>query len=325
MIIVGAGLSGLIAASMLREECSGIFEQQQALPNNHSALLRFRTSVVGDAVGIPFRKVRVMKAIHPWRNPVADALAYSLKAAGRAQLRSIVGAAGEVEERFIAPSDFIARLGAQTCGKFVFGQSLKDAILASTKTFPGAEPIISTVPMPVLMEALGWGAIGEVPAFGHQPGEVITVDLPKAEINVCVTVYLPNPEIRPYRASITDNRLIIEMTDANSSLVGDLVKTPEGIISQALDALGLWSPSLMSFCVREFQRKQMTYAKIVPIDEGVRRRFVMWASSVHGIYSLGRFATWRPSLLLDDVVNDVRVIQRLASNPGEAYAYHKKG
>ncbi len=51
--------------------------------------------------------------------------------------------------------------------------------------------------------------------------------------------------------------------------------------------------------------------KILPIDEDVRKRFIMWASDKHQVYSLGRFATWRPGLLLDDVVNDVRVIQRI--------------
>ena len=317
MIIVGAGLSGLIAASMLREECSAIFEAQQSLPNNHHALLRFKTPVVGDAVGIPFRKVRVMKAIQPWRNPVADALSYSMKATGKAELRSIVSASGEVEERYIAPPDLIARLGAQVAGRVAFNQTLADAILASTERLPGAEPIISTIPMPALMEALGWE---DRPEFGYHSGEVITVDLPKDLVDVCATVYLPDPQTQPYRASITDNRLIIEISGVDPRIVD-----VDGAIFESLKALGVLSKRMLEVCKRDYQRKQMTYAKIKPIDEGLRRRFVMWASEAHNVYSLGRFATWRPGLLLDDIVNDVRVIQRLVSNRAETYAHKMKG
>jgi hypothetical protein len=61
--------------------------------------------------------------------------------------------------------------------------------------------------------------------------------------------------------------------------------------------------------------------KILPIDEDIRRRFIMWASDNFGIYSLGRFATWRPGLQLDDLVNDVRVIQRISST--NSYDYRK--
>ena len=58
--------------------------------------------------------------------------------------------------------------------------------------------------------------------------------------------------------------------------------------------------------------KRQLYAKILPIPEETRKRFILWATERHNIYSLGRFATWRPGLLMDDLVNDIRVIQRVA-------------
>ncbi|NDG64822.1 MAG: hypothetical protein EBY29_15370, partial [Planctomycetes bacterium] len=64
------------------------------------------------------------------------------------------------------------------------------------------------------------------------------------------------------------------------------------------------------------------YSKILPIDEGERRKFIVWATDQHGIYSLGRFATWRPGLLMDDVVNDVRVIRKIIKNG--SYEYRMK-
>jgi hypothetical protein len=316
MIVVGAGLSGLIAASVLRDQCHALFEQQISTPNNHSALLRFRTPVVGDAVGVPFRKVKVMKAVQSWKNPVADAMMYSLKSTGKSELRSVVTAKGEVEERFIAPDDFISRLVSQAQEKIFFEHSMQAAI--ESKAVCGAN-IISTIPMPSLMSILGWE---EKPEFGSVGGTVINCDLPEDWVNACVTVYLPDPSILAYRASITDRKLIIEISDA--ALQGELSKDEElSEIQACTDALGI--SYLKQFVFKNYTAKRMKYAKITPIDENIRKKFIMWASEEHGIFSLGRFATWRPGLLLDDIINDVRVIQRISRNSGEAYAHKKKG
>ena len=57
--------------------------------------------------------------------------------------------------------------------------------------------------------------------------------------------------------------------------------------------------------------------KIVPLPDAARKRLLFRLTHEHGIYSLGRFATWR-NVLLDDVVNDIAVIKRLARS-GDAY------
>jgi hypothetical protein len=63
-----------------------------------------------------------------------------------------------------------------------------------------------------------------------------------------------------------------------------------------------------------------SYAKIAPMDETLRRNFIYWASTVTGrAYQLGRFATWRPRLLLDDLVHDVRLIEGWATSPSSSY------
>jgi hypothetical protein len=63
IVVVGAGMAGLLAGSMLRKDCPLILEARERLPHNHSAVLRFRSSIVGDTVGIPFRKVQAIKAV----------------------------------------------------------------------------------------------------------------------------------------------------------------------------------------------------------------------------------------------------------------------
>jgi hypothetical protein len=37
----------------------------------------------------------------------------------------------------------------------------------------------------------------------------------------------------------------------------------------------------------------------------------MWATDEFNIYSLGRFAIWKPHVLLDDVFHDMRKIQSM--------------
>lgn len=297
MIIVGAGLSGLIAASMLRTEVDSIFEAKSNLPNNHHALLRFRSSVVGDATGIPFKQVSVMKVSEVWRNPVADAISYSIKCTGHAEIRSVTSANGSIDKRYIAPSDFIKRLSDQSIGKFAYDHTLIKAI----QMRKDGMPIISTAPMLALMEALQYK---NIPEFNSRTGSTINYTLPN-KYNVYATVYIPSPDEIPYRVSITGRELIIEnAVNANKSIeVGDCIRC-------ACSALGIDNATEKEIMLRAnlFTQK---YAKISPIDENIRRDFISWASREHGIYSLGRFACWRPGLLLDDIVNDVRVIQRI--------------
>ena len=319
MIVVGAGLSGLIASAILRDKVSSIYDKQPFLPNNHSALLRFRTSIVGDAVGIPFRKVEMMKTSQPWKNPVADAVMYSKKATGTVRLRSSVTAKGKVEERFIAPNNLIECLGAMSKGKFHFkanfGIAQNDAVNFKTH-------LISTIPMPVLMKLLNYET---VPNFKYFEGFTITCDLPES-FDICVTVYYPDPEVLCYRASITEQKLILEF---NQTLYDGYEHVPleewaADHIRQAIAGLGITDIVGLSYIFKQGSAKRVTYNKIAPIDEAARKRFLLWATEEHNIFSLGRFATWRPGLLLDDLVNDIRVIRGMADgSPSPQYKMRK--
>jgi hypothetical protein len=81
-------------------------------------------------------------------------------------------------------------------------------------------------------------------------------------------------------------------------------------LTQALYYLGLLAHHTYTDQVASPVVKQQQFAKINEVPKDVRQKFILWASE-RGVYSLGRFATWRPGLLLDDIVNDVRVIRRL--------------
>lgn len=294
--IIGAGMAGLIANVMLRTEGPIVSDQSDSVPNNHHALLRFRSSVVGDAVGIPFKKVHVIKAVHQPTNAVADSLSYSLKVTGRATLRSIISASGQIEERYIAPPDLIPRLASQL-GEARFGES-------ASETISKGGAIISTIPMPSLMDLLGYTRPEE---FVYRQGWAINAELDPDVVDAYATLYYPRAnESGLYRASITGSTLIIEGVGEvmDMSYDDDLLM---GSSVNVLEHFGIIHPNV----VIGAKFHQQKYSKILPISDQARKRFMLWATENHNIYSLGRFATWRPGLLLDDLVQDIRIIQRM--------------
>ncbi len=301
MIVVGAGMAGLLAGAMLRGECSEIIERQTEIPNNHSAVLRFRSTVVADVLNIPFKEVRVMKASHPWRNPVADAMAYSYKNTGSSSLRSITTATGEVSTRYIAPPNLIQRIADCVVAPIKFGMSVDSGY------FKPCKPVISTIPMPILMKMLDWDIKAE---FNHVSGRNIKARID--DMNAYFSLYVPQPEFPGSRISVTGDEMIVEcpiMDEPNPASLEQIMAFASGVIGIGADR------------IKEVTVHEQRYAKILPIDDTERKRFILWATEVYNIYSLGRFATWRPGLLMDDVVNDVRVIHRLIN--GETNYSHK--
>ena len=63
MIIWEQDSQVFLTTNMFRKWSPVVYEKQDSLPNNHNALLRFRTNQVGIARAIPFKKVKVTKAI----------------------------------------------------------------------------------------------------------------------------------------------------------------------------------------------------------------------------------------------------------------------
>lgn len=292
--IFGAGLSGLIAARMLHEHGPTVYERQDKLPNNHHAVLRFRSSIVGDVTNIPLRKVRVTKAVVGGSNPVYDMVGYSLKTTGVLHERSISSL--EPVDRYVSPRDFIARLASTA--KIQTGV---DFIDWSHNLIKEHGPIISTIPMPVMMDIFKWT---DRPEMNYRNGWNLTVTLHEnLDCNINATLYNPDPYTPWYRATLMDEKIIFEGA-------GD----PSDFDEEEIDE---W---LGNFCltygyVANHKIRSAKYQKISDLSRSDRLKadaFMVWLSKEKNIYSLGRFATWRPKLLLDDVVNDVRAIMNMA-------------
>ena len=285
MKILGAGLAGLIAGNLLPQ--SELYEARSREDISHKALLRFRSSQIGDRLGIEFKRVLVRKGI--WhRNRFVQpnievANRYAMKVVGRLESRSIWDI--EPVERFIAPEDFTEQLIYRLNGRIEFNHNI-------TEIPAHWRPVISTLPMPTMARIVG-EQIERAPEFRHQPIHVRRYRVLGASVHQ--TVYYADQDLPVYRASITGDLLIVE------GIINDA-----GVwLSDVLEPFGLSKSS-----VTEIETAEQRYGKISPIEDAWRKRFIFSLSQNFGIYSLGRFATWR-NLLLDDLINDINVIKKL--------------
>ena len=335
--IIGAGMAGLLAGNLIRDRSVQIYEAAPSLPNNHSAVLRFRSSIVGDALDIPFRNVQVIKTVESFQNPVADSLAYSLKCTGRAEMRSILSADAKPVSRFIAPENLVSIMEERFKSRAFDCAINYDRTLNQTMIAELAErgPIISTIPMPALMNIMGYwdGRYDSRPENKRHPiweGKRIhgfTINCHVARCDAFATVYFPDPSDPYSRISITGDLLTIEFPcpDMSDMEIKDRMGNYEKHKAQlCLDALNMMGLSATRILYEEgINIKFQPYAKILPIDDALRKEFIVWASANHRVFSLGRFATWRPGLLLDDLIQDVRIIRNLYSG-GSSYDQLKK-
>lgn len=305
--IIGAGMAGLLAANILRRQGPVVYEAQSELPDNHGALLRFRSDAVTRATGIPFRKVMVTKAVSVGRGQVKpyatlrDHNEYSYKVTGQVMARSILNL--DPAERYIAPDTFIEDLARPV-------NILLNRPMLLSDFGTDHEPIISTIPMPGLMSMVGWG---DKPDFKFREVWSASTDLPE-NIDVFQTIYFPDPTgERFYRASLTGNKLVMEYCFDIRAYDDKMMQED---VWTVLGCFGL--AEFVNAHDLTVTRKHHKYGKLMPIDDSLRRAFILAMTDQHGIYSVGRFATWR-QILLDDVVQDVHVVERFI-NERSAYS-----
>lgn len=300
MHIVGAGLAGLLAANLFPN--ASVFEKNKR-PNPHRALLRFRTPEIGNSTGIDFRPVTVRKGIYyqtKFHLPdISLCNYYSQKLLGIVADRSIWNI--EPVTRYIAPEDLHEQLLDRANGRINYEVDYFNCGANISR------PVISTMPLPDLLTALN---IEHGMQFKRAAIRVERYRIPNCD--VYQTIYFPSPETSLYRASITKDLLIVESASEDLSRDQDAERRWEEVSA----AFGIYNASYIDSSSARF-------GKIADIEDRWRRAMIHRLTTDCGIYSLGRFATWR-NILLDDVLKDIGVIKRLIHSDGYAHSLARK-
>ena len=297
MLILGAGLAGCIAG-VLNQEAT-IYEAGDG-QTQHQAVLRFRSPDVGEAVGIPFKKVKVYKDIYSgggFCSPTIQMMNwYSAKVTiGGYYDRSIADV--EADYRWVAPEGFHGMLKEMCAGRIYFNHKVKG------KDDIDDGKVISTIPIHSLAKVYG--------VLLDQPSTASSIFVSKLEVpyaDLQQTIYFPDPDIEVYRATMTGNIMRIESMD-------QITATDEAYVYQAF---GIEYSEIGTYYLRSHKQP---LGKLIPIDEQKRRDFIRMMSRDYGVYSLGRFATWR-NVLLDDVLHDIHQIRRMMTQ--DEYDFSKE-
>jgi len=199
------------------------------------------------------------------------------------------------EYRYIPPDNFIAEL-KRRCN-IIYN--------APYNGEPTTDAVISTIPM-FAMAKIFPVEIGE---FHFEPIYVNRIKI--EDCNSHCTIYYPDPDFSPYRASLCGDTLIIESNHAIDDL--DIYNVCK---SMGLPSIPVRLPDL--------KNSVQQLGKIFPIDEEKRKHYITNLTLHCGVYSLGRFATWRPKLMLDDVLEDIFVIRRLIEGGNYASLNHQQ-
>jgi hypothetical protein len=303
MFILGAGMTGCLAGIM--NGGATILEAAPSLPNNHHGVLRFRTENISKITGIPFKKVRVYKSI--WMDGQEQSLSprlanlYSRKVTGKVLERSILNL--ETAERWIAPEDFHQQLGGMLKDRIDFSCKVAEIDASGIRLERGmhtydriGQPVISTLPMTVMARCTAIPFPSPTIVFDPAPIYVANAKVPGARVHQ--TIYYPGQETDIYRASMVGDILIIE------SMGGDL---DDEDIEMVAMSFGIFQHPDVQF-IHGLKKEA---GKFAPIEDPARKSFMLKLSTELNIWSLGRYACWRPSVLMDDVYNDILRIRAM--------------
>jgi len=305
VVIIGAGISGLVAAGAFRGQDVTVIESSGSIPlfKDHHAVMRLRNDRIKEYIDCKVTPINVQKSVYH-EDKLYDSATiemnnrYSLNTRGVLGERSL-GDLGK-QERFtldeIYPSGSV---------NFEFGRDVRVIIDGTVCCWENIIPYdicISTIPMPSLLKIL---KIESDQKFEANDIHVFKTTLP-FDSTVHQTIYFTEADM-PYRATIEGREIIIESVSeiGNFELVHSL--KPFGLGEADLD------PDKHRTTVQKM-------GKLVPIDDIARKRIMTDITSKFSIYSFGRFATWK-SIRIDQTLDDIEKIKTMVKVVNREFYY----
>ena len=334
--ILGLGISGIIAKNYFGRDSTG-YERTPLIRKNNLAVMRTDDERIGQMLGIALQKIKVRKAVC-WggklvqgKPSITAANLYSLKVNGMIGDRSILTVdSNDVVDRYLFDQSEI-RMPTENCLfnhtlvsvslpdrflNFDMAPEIKEGTISDTgvdikKFFSvsyGYDTCISTLPMPMLLRIL------KISKFDHLfNSEKIYVSritvLPKC--GAYQTIYFPESRTPVYRATLEGSLLIIES-------IGYAPDKED--VEFVLHMFGMNRKHIESV----FSTVEQKMGKISSLDDTVRKSILLYITNHYNIYSLGRYALWKPSVKIRQTIDDVIKIKQLISIDAERRQYESK-
>ena len=328
IVIIGAGIAGLIAESYFKGDLNNdiwVFDPKSSgLFSNHKAVMRLRDKRILNYLPCKLEEITVYKAIckdgvlYNESNIMLNNL-YSIKMSNSLSERSL-SSLGKVKRYLITKVFDIDKRNHQKLevAKFSvedFGGKMYNTINLSDGPPSIAYDIcISTIPMPSLLKILDLSNSYDV-EFKYSAISINTYDLNiKSDVNQ--TIYFTkdhNLYDYPYRATIENNKLIIE--SKLSKAYDDKGEWQLGIFNDVIKSFGL---RINDVDTESVENSIQPIGKISPIDDDIRKKIMMDLTDKFNIYSFGRFATWR-QLRIDQILDDIEKIGLLVRIKNKKY------
>jgi hypothetical protein len=295
--IFGAGLSGVFAANYFSSKGYSVElfdkKKESEFGEINAGVFRLKSRNTEHYLGWELKKISIKKA-YIYNDKICNIPdlkmnnLYSIKLFGELQERSILAKESTwirylpTTKARINPS--VKKVGYFNVSERWYAQGQKSC-----------DYWISTIPMDYMVDYLYKGDIKDIKftkESTHKYSFGINI---KSEVNQ--TFYVITASNPIYRITIQFNQLIVEsMRDVG---IDD--------IKSLLCVIGLES----EFVDLEVPKVVMSpYGKISPIDEDIRRRIIMKLTNDYKIFSFGRYAVWKPKLMIDDLLEDAEKINR---------------
>lgn len=305
VLIIGSGIAGRVAAFHFRgQDVTIVDERGDGSPLfMHNAVLRTKSDEIGLYLNSEMEKIWVEKAIYRDGSlhstpTLKDKNEYSLKTTGGLHQRSISDLSScwryifKNSVSFSQSANFIKGEVIAIDNNIAFIRTENEEV---EKNF---NLCITTAPMPVNMALCG---IERNISFKEEQIYVVTADL-NVKSSIHQTIYIPSWPSVFYRITVSGQKIIAEGKGAFPEeekaflTLRLIVKFVLGIDSENIEAMRFVD-----------QRN----GKIVEIDDMARKEIILELSHKHNVYSLGRYACWRPKLMIDDLPKDIKKIDEI--------------